>query len=624
MSVEAVAEPIAVREPWEILAGERLAELLTHPQLEESLGPLLKVVRQARRRRTGVNRRGNKAELADAIVLQRGVDLLSCKKIRALVAAACQLASPAAWFPGKASAIAFAEAAGFPPEMAGTPSGDRRRHFEYLLPRVRLKPLLPFQLEVKRKLKKTLYAVGGRANLTLPTGGGKTRVAVEAIREWLADRHAMLPQFAPGKTVVWLAHTEELCEQAFACFKQVWQASTSASPLHLIRFWGSYSTKLATANFDLRHFLSNPSVLVSTPQRMLNDLERTGDRRLGDAFRHAVGAIFIDEAHRAGAPTYKKIMDALRTSDSPAPVIGLTATPYCKEYLEAADRGVEELQAIFKQLIEPSITLGDDPRQALEEFGVLAIPKPQTIRTHTSIRLDSTTTPHPLDEAAIERLDLQLAKQAAKDASRRRAILGHLVPIARDPQNSILYFGPSVLDAESMALLLRDEGIAAAVVSGRTRASARREIIERFKAGKIRVLCNCEVLTVGFDAPRVTHLMMARPTVSRVLYEQILGRGLRGPMFGGTETCVVIDCEDDFPNGRPELGYQAFRRIWRCEEAKTKTNDLKKLAAAFAICPSHLNRRQAHNIAKRLKYLENLDRLLSAELNDHEVAPARR
>jgi len=55
---------------------------------------------------------------------------------------------------------------------------------------------------------------------------------------------------------------------------------------------------------------------------------------------------------------------------------------------------------------------------------------------------------------------------------------------------------------------------------------------------------------------------MARPTVSRVLYEQIVGRGLRGPKFGGTETCVVIDCEDNFRGDRPPLGYETFRRVW--------------------------------------------------------------
>jgi superfamily II DNA or RNA helicase len=55
---------------------------------------------------------------------------------------------------------------------------------------------------------------------------------------------------------------------------------------------------------------------------------------------------------------------------------------------------------------------------------------------------------------------------------------------------------------------------------------------------------------------------MARPTVSRVLYEQIVGRGLRGPLFGGTAVCTVVDCHDDFRGPRPELGYEAFRRVW--------------------------------------------------------------
>jgi superfamily II DNA or RNA helicase len=70
------------------------------------------------------------------------------------------------------------------------------------------------------------------------------------------------------------------------------------------------------------------------------------------------------------------------------------------------------------------------------------------------------------------------------------------------------------------------------------------------------------VLTTGFDAPQVTHVIMARPTVSQVMYEQMLGRGLRGPKFGGTENCVVVDCEDNYPGGRPDVGYEAFRRTW--------------------------------------------------------------
>jgi superfamily II DNA or RNA helicase len=82
------------------------------------------------------------------------------------------------------------------------------------------------------------------------------------------------------------------------------------------------------------------------------------------------------------------------------------------------------------------------------------------------------------------------------------------------------------------------------------------------------------VLTTGFDAPKVSHVVMARPTVSQVLYEQMVGRGLRGRVFGGTDTCVILDCQDDFGNTpvRPELGYRRFRRIWKAEVAATKAS----------------------------------------------------
>lgn len=59
------------------------------------------------------------------------------------------------------------------------------------------------------------------------------------------------------------------------------------------------------------------------------------------------------------------------------------------------------------------------------------------------------------------------------------------------------------------------------------------------------MLCNYGVLTTGFDAPSVRCVVVARPTVSHVLYEQMIGRGLRGPAFGGTDQCLIIDVDDN-------------------------------------------------------------------------------
>jgi len=59
------------------------------------------------------------------------------------------------------------------------------------------------------------------------------------------------------------------------------------------------------------------------------------------------------------------------------------------------------------------------------------------------------------------------------------------------------------------------------------------------------VLCNYGVLTTGFDAPSVRCVVVARPTASPILYEQMVGRGMRGPEFGGTKQCLVIDVDDN-------------------------------------------------------------------------------
>jgi len=98
-------------------------------------------------------------------------------------------------------------------------------------------------------------------------------------------------------------------------------------------------------------------------------------------------------------------------------------------------------------------------------------------------------------------------------------------------------------------------------VTSDTRASTRRFLIEEFRAGRVSVLCNYGVLTTGFDAPRVRAVVVARPTTSPVLYEQMIGRGLRGPRFGGTDECLVIDVLDNIRFGG-HVAYMRYDEYW--------------------------------------------------------------
>jgi superfamily II DNA or RNA helicase len=216
---------------------------------------------------------------------------------------------------------------------------------------------------------------------------------------------------------------------------------------------------------------------------------------------------------------------------------------------------------LFGRIIEPTSTLGEDPRAELQARGFLAMPVWREIPTRTLLRPPPIDDLDSLTDEDIEKIDYAL-KIRADNSTRRLTVLQHILPICKQAETKILYFGPTVLDAECMAFLLRQQGVTAAFVSGNTRDVTRRQVVESFKHGEIKVLCNCEVLTTGFDAPKVTHVVMARPTISQVLYEQMVGRGLRGPRFGGTQDCVIIDCEDNYKVERPVLGYRRFREIW--------------------------------------------------------------
>lgn len=104
-------------------------------------------------------------------------------------------------------------------------------------------------------------------------------------------------------------------------------------------------------------------------------------------------------------------------------------------------------------------------------------------------------------------------------------------------------FCVNVQHAYDLALTLNEHGIASAVITGDTPIEERREILERFRAGKLRAITNCEVLTEGWDFPELDCVIPARPTKSRALYQQIIGRGLRPAE--GKKDCLILDPTDN-------------------------------------------------------------------------------
>ena len=109
-------------------------------------------------------------------------------------------------------------------------------------------------------------------------------------------------------------------------------------------------------------------------------------------------------------------------------------------------------------------------------------------------------------------------------------------------------------------------GRKAACIDSDTNKIERRIIIKQFTDGGIDFLFNYGVLTTGFDAPKTRNIVICRPINSNILYEQIVGRGIRGSRFGGTEECDVIDFSDNIHNLGKQQAYMRFKDFWDSED----------------------------------------------------------
>ena len=104
-------------------------------------------------------------------------------------------------------------------------------------------------------------------------------------------------------------------------------------------------------------------------------------------------------------------------------------------------------------------------------------------------------------------------------------------------------FASGVEHAHNLAEQFGTAGIKSDCVIGKTPRDERKDKLNRFSIGEIDVLCNCGVLTEGYDEPSVSAILQTRPTKSSLLFTQMAGRGTR--LFPGKKDCRIIDFCDD-------------------------------------------------------------------------------
>lgn len=442
---------------------------------------------------------------------------------------------PTRWAGGDAT-ISWLRKMGFDTSFAGRRAEPQEN--EFVVPgAVRLRCLHDFQKAISHELREVLTQPdadgrAGKAMVELPTGAGKTRVASETTLRLFAEGALRGP-------VLWIAQSQELCEQAVQTWSAVWRGLRDERPLGIGRLWENHTVHEPETEF---------SVIVATDAKL--DLVRSS--RDYDWLANAT-AVFVDEAHRAGdSERYTRILSWLGVAgrEWARPLVGLSATPF-----KGGSSGTDSLAARFGR--RKIAAFDEDPYQQLVERQVLARVEHQVLRG-----IDVALSRSEIHDArTFRKVSDTVMTRIAEDQARMAALVDHITH--QDEDWPILVFTPTVLSAQVLAATLRYRGRSAAAVSGETGRQRRREVISEFKAGRIQVLTNCDLLTQGFDAPGVRALYIARPTFSPGAYIQMVGRGLRGPANGGKEECLIVDLVDNFGEVNDFLGYREYETFWK-------------------------------------------------------------
>ena len=426
----------------------------------------------------------------------------------------------------------FVRSIGFPEVFAVAPSSKREAE-EHIQGPLSLPPLHDFQEEVLGGIKALVGRGVGRrrAVVNLPTGGGKTRVTVQAAVELI-----LRPE-GTQRFVIWVAQSDELCEQAVQAFRQVWMnRGAQGTPLRIIRLWGGHGNPVI-------HDPEKPVVVVASIQTLNTRMANIGLEVLQEP-----KMLVVDECHHAIATSYTHLLSFLNADsrkpstaiDNEPVILGLSATPFRK-----SDQESERLAKRFDGIWFPSDQSGLHTR--LRRSGVLSEIDNSVLDTNVELTVDEKNEL----ESYINQKEWFKAEHLMERINRRFASIAHrnqkiLDFISESDERSILLFANSVYHAKEMAARLNHNNIPSAAISGETPKSTRRYFLSRFQEGKIRVLCNHSLLSTGFDAPKTDMVLISRVVFSAVRYMQMVGRGMRGVKNGGTERCRVVTVMDNF------------------------------------------------------------------------------
>lgn len=344
-------------------------------------------------------------------------------------------------------------------------------------------PLRDYQAETVDATYADLSAGYRRLANVLPTGGGKGHL----IARYAIDVNAA------GQQAVAITHRQEITDAIEEKFR-----AASTLPVGVLQ----------GRRREVDRPLLVASILTACRPGALSLLKQSKP-----------GLLIVDECHHAAANSYQTLFRELGVLDGTGPrLIGVTATLDRADGLALGDT-FEKVSTVIpiKRLIDEGWLLR--PRGVRVKIEGLDLS-----RVHSSRTSDS-----GLDDRAVSRA----MSDALAPAAIARAVLEH------GKGRHGVAFLPSVELSKEQARVFTEHGIRAIHVDADTPKQVRREIIRRARLGEYDMVCNVGLFTEGTDVPIWDLVVLGRPTSSSVLFQQMLGRGLR--VHPGQLDCLVMD-----------------------------------------------------------------------------------
>ena len=375
--------------------------------------------------------------------------------------------------------------------------------------------------------------------VVLPTGGGKTYTASTWLLKNAIDKK---------KKILWIAHRQMLLDQAAESFQRF--AYAEAMP-HISEF--TYRIVSGSSNHDRSIDISpRDNILILSKDSIGRNLSVLDKWLKGENEVYCV----IDEAHHATAKTYRKIIKYVEMRVPNMKLLGLTATPF-----RTAKEEEGLLSKIFKDGVDESGNVVKGDLGITYQIGLKELINARILSTpifECKYTEEDYGTDLGLDALEhIQRLDVlpeELATEIASSAARNKLIVDTYVNKAKEYGQTIV-FAVNINHAIALNKLFGKAGVKSDYIvsdirDATTGVSISREDNERklqqYRDGKLQVLINVNILTEGVDLPQTKTVFLARPTVSKILMTQMVGRALRGTAAGGTAKAYIVSFVDQW------------------------------------------------------------------------------